>query len=416
MTTELDTRDAAERVDRLRSIRIEDYTYELPDERVAKFPLAERDASKLLVYDGDIRERHFYDVPALLTPDHLLVFNDTKVIHARVLFRKSTGALIEVFCLEPDMPADYALSFAAVGRCRWKCMVGNLRKWKDGPVRCAYTCGGVPRELTATLVAREGNDVLVEFAWDSAQTFSEVLECCGRIPIPPYLNRDSEESDNIRYQTVYSLHEGSVAAPTAGLHFSVPVLDALRAKGVAVERLTLHVGAGTFKPVKSATIGGHDMHTEHIVVSRRLVSRLREHPGHIVAVGTTSVRTLESLYWMGVKRLLGRGDFCALGQWEAYELPSRHTLREAMDALLAWFDATGNEALKASTTIIILPGYRYRVVSAMFTNFHQPQSTLLLLVAAAIGDDWRRVYRYALDHGFRFLSYGDSSLLKVRDL
>ena len=412
---ESDMQNAAERVARLQAIRIEDYTYDLPEGRIAKFPLKERDSSRLLIYDdGDIRERHFRDVPSILTPDHILVFNDTKVIHARILFRKATGALIEVFCLEPDMPADYAQSFAAVGSCRWKCMVGNLRKWKEEPVRCVYACGGEERVLTATRVAQEGNDVLVEFSWDSPQSFSEVLECCGRIPIPPYLNRDSEESDNIRYQTVYSLHEGSVAAPTAGLHFSLPVLDALRAKGVGVERLTLHVGAGTFKPVKSATIGGHDMHTEHIAVTRHLVARLREHPERIVAVGTTSVRTLESLYWMGVKRLLGREDFHSLGQWEAYELPDRYALPEAMDALLEWFDATGEETLKARTTIIILPGYRYRVVSAMFTNFHQPQSTLLLLVAAAIGDDWRRVYRYALDHGFRFLSYGDSSLLKVR--
>ena len=417
MTEEPTSQNAGERVARLQAIRIEDYAYDLPDDRIAKFPLAERDSSKLLTYgDGEIRERRFCDVPAILDTRHLLVFNDTKVIHARLLFRKSTGALIEVFCLEPAAPADYAQNFASVGRCRWKCMVGNLRKWKEGVVRCAYVDGGVPRELVAERVAQEGNDVLVEFSWDSGQSFSEVLECCGRMPIPPYLNRDSEESDKIRYQTVYSLHEGSVAAPTAGLHFSLSVLDALRSKGVGIERLTLHVGAGTFKPVKSATIGGHDMHTEHIVVPRRLVARLREHPEHVVAVGTTSVRTLESLYWMGVKRLLGQDDFHSLGQWEAYELPDCYTLPEAMAALLDWFDAEGEDTLKACTTIIILPGYRYRVVSAMFTNFHQPQSTLLLLVAAAIGDDWRRVYRYALDHGFRFLSYGDSSLLKIREL
>ena len=400
----------------LQGISVEHYTYDLPEERIAKFPLAERDASRLLVYrDGTITERPFRDAPALFGGRETLVFNNTRVIHARLLFRKSTGALIEIFCLEPSSPVDYATNFAATGACEWRCMVGNLRKWKEGTVVCDFESEGRQYRLEANKIGMEGNDVLVSFSWDAPLSFSEVLEHCGRIPIPPYLNRESEASDDVRYQTVYSKNDGSVAAPTAGLHFTPSVIDTLRGRGVDIEELTLHVGAGTFKPVKAPTIGGHDMHTEHIVVPRRVVERLREHPDEVVAVGTTSVRTLESLYWMGVKRLLGREDFSEVGQWEAYTLPASYSLPEAMAALLDWFDAAGTDLLKARTTIIILPGYRYRVISAMFTNFHQPRSTLLLLVAAAIGDDWQRVYRYALDHGFRFLSYGDSSFLKIRN-
>lgn len=415
MANKINERDSRMRVEDLQAIRIEDYSYDLPDERVAKYPLTERDASKLLIYDnGGIQERLFRDVPEMLSAGDMLVFNNTKVIHARILFHKETGALIEVFCLEPWEPVDYVRNFAAVGCCTWKCMVGNLRKWKEGVISCDYDYEGKRHLLQAERQQQEGNDIIVTFSWDTPICFSEVLECCGRIPIPPYLNRESESSDEIRYQTVYSKNEGSVAAPTAGLHFSLPVLDALCAKGVRMEEVTLHVGAGTFKPVKSETIGGHDMHTEHIVVPRRVVDGLYAQSGNIFAVGTTSVRTLESLYWMGVKYLLGNEDFCTLGQWEAYQLPDNYTFRESMAALLRWFDETGSGVLKARTTIIILPGYRYRVISGMFTNFHQPQSTLLLLVAAAIGEDWHRVYDYALSHGFRFLSYGDSSFLKVR--
>ena len=415
MTKKIPAENSRAGIEDLKEIRIEDYTYDLPEGRIAKFPLERREASKLLIYeDGEIGERHFYDVPAMLEPDMMLVFNNTKVIYARVLFQKTTGAVIEVFCLEPHSPADYVQSFASYGRCEWKCMVGNLKKWKEGTIYCHYQVNGVDYRLAATLKSREENDVIVEFTWDASLSFSEVLECCGRIPIPPYLNRDSGEDDKIRYQTVYSKNEGSVAAPTAGLHFSVPVLDALREKGVAIEELTLHVGAGTFRPVKSETIGGHDMHTEHISVRREVISRLYHHPEKIVAVGTTSGRTLESLYWMGVKRLTGVDDFNSLEQWEVYSLPASYSVREAMGALLTWFDEHDTELLKAKTTIIIVPGYTYRVISAMFTNFHQPQSTLLLLVAAAIGEDWRKVYDYALARDFRFLSYGDSSFLKVR--
>ncbi len=402
-------------LEELKGIRIEEYTYDLPDERIAKFPLENRDASKLLIYEeGEIRERRFYEVPDMLNAGQTLIFNNTKVIYARILFQKVTGAAIEVFCLEPYLPADYVRNFAAVKSCEWKCMVGNLKKWKEGTIVCPYHWEGIEGQLRATRMKQEGNDMIVRFEWDSPISFSEVLEHCGKIPIPPYLNRDSEEDDKIRYQTVYSKNEGSVAAPTAGLHFSLSVLDRLRAKGTMMGELTLHVGAGTFKPVKSETIGEHAMHTEHIVVQRELIEHLYECPDHIIAVGTTSVRSLESLYWMGVKRLEGDNDFNLLEQWEAYTLPRHYTLREAMASLLQWYKERDAEMLKAQTTIIIVPGYRFRVISAMFTNFHQPQSTLLLLVAAAIGEDWKKIYRYALEHDFRFLSYGDSSFLKIK--
>ena len=402
-------------LDKLRNIRIEDYTYNLPDERIAKFPLAEREASKLLIYRGGrIEESRFSEVRHLLRAGQMLVFNNTKVIHARLFFRKATGAVIEVFCLEPYLPVDYAQNFAARDSCEWSCMVGNLKKWKEGSIACDFTYGEATYRLTAEKVRQQEGELIIRFSWTGGLSFSEVLEGCGRIPIPPYLNRESEASDEVRYQTVYSKEEGSVAAPTAGLHFTRAILNDLKEKGVHVRELTLHVGAGTFRPVKAETIGDHDMHTEHLVISRELVEQLKEKTGDIVAVGTTSVRTLESLYWMGVKRLAGQEDFFTLGQWEAYTLPQDYSLRESMEALCGWFDTACQELLKARTTIIIVPGYRYRVIDAMFTNFHQPQSTLLLLVGAAVGEDWHKIYDYALTHDFRFLSYGDSSLLEVK--
>ena len=402
-------------LDKLRNIRIEDYTYNLPDERIAKFPLAEREASKLLIYRGGrIEESRFSEVRRLLRAGQMLVFNNMKVIHARLFFRKATGAVIEVFCLEPYLPVDYAQNFAARDSCEWSCMVGNLKKWKEGGIACDFTYGEATYRLTAEKVRQQEGELIIRFSWTGGLSFSEVLEGCGRIPIPPYLNRESEASDEVRYQTVYSKEEGSVAAPTAGLHFTRAILNDLKEKGVHVRELTLHVGAGTFRPVKAETIGDHDMHTEHLVISRELVEQLKEKTGDIVAVGTTSVRTLESLYWMGVKRLAGQEDFFTLGQGEAYTLPQAYSLREAMEALCGWFDTACQELLKARTTIIIVPGYRYRVIDAMFTNFHQPQSTLLLLVGAAVGEDWHKIYDYALTHDFRFLSYGDSSLLEVK--
>lgn len=402
-------------LDELKHIRIEDYTYDLPEERIAKFPLPQREASRLLIWqDGEIQEKHFADVPDILQPGQTLIFNNTKVIHARLFFRKPTGAIIEVFCLEPFLPADYARNFSSRGVCQWICMVGNLKKWKEGIVECCFEYEGKECVLRAEKQSQQHGEVIVRFCWDADFTFSEVLEGCGRIPIPPYLNRESEASDELRYQTVYSHEEGSVAAPTAGLHFTQGILDRLRAKEVAIAELTLHVGAGTFRPVKADRIGEHDMHTEHLLISRQLVECLRDKCGEIIAVGTTSVRTLESLYWMGVKRLEGCAGFFSLEQWEAYRLPDRYSLRESMDALIGWFDENHEDLLKASTTTIIVPGYRFRVVDAMFTNFHQPQSTLLLLVGAAVGEDWHKIYNYALRHDFRFLSYGDSSLLKVK--
>lgn len=401
-------------LDELKNIRIEDYTYDLPDERIAKFPLAERDASKLLIYnEGKIGEKRFPETKGILQAGQTLVFNNTKVIHARIFFKKPTGATIEIFCLEPFLPADYAQNFAVRNTCEWVCMVGNLKKWKDGTIECIFEHEGETCMLTAEKTEQQGGEVIVRFSWNLNISFSEVLEGCGRIPIPPYLNRESEDSDKIRYQTVYSREEGSVAAPTAGLHFSKKLLAELVEKGVHIQELTLHVGAGTFRPVKADKIGGHDMHTEHIIVSRELVNRLQNKNNDLIAVGTTSVRTLESLYWMGVKRLEGIGEFYSVEQWEAYELPAHYSLQQSMAALADWFTATGEDHLKAQTTIIIVPGYRFRVIDALFTNFHQPQSTLLLLVAAAIGEDWKKIYTYAMEHDFRFLSYGDSSFLKI---
>lgn len=402
-------------LDTLKSISIEEYSYDLPDERIAKFPLPDREASQLLLYEqGKISRKKFAEVREVLQEGQTLIFNNTKVIYARLFFQKPTGARIEVFCLEPACPADYAQNFASSGGCEWICMVGNSKKWKNEEICCCFSFQGQQYTLKAEKKMQlSGGEWQIRFSWEAKLSFSEVLEECGRIPIPPYLNRDSEESDKIRYQTVYSKKEGSVAAPTAGLHFTRPLLTDLKEKGVSVSELTLHVGAGTFRPVKAEKIGRHDMHTEHIVVSRELACALYRKKKEVIAVGTTSVRTLESLYWMGVKRLEKQNDFFLLSQWEAYTLPQHYSLKEAMEALMEWFDETGEEELKAATTIIIVPGYRFRVIDAMFTNFHQPQSTLLLLVAAAIGKDWRKVYDYALQHGFRFLSYGDSSLLKV---
>ena len=390
----------------LKNIRIEDYTYDLPDSRIARFPLPNREDSKLLCYaDGQIAERRFFEVQNLLQSGQTLVFNNTKVIHARIFFRKPTGAAIEVFCLEPVAPVDYALNFASRGTCVWSCMVGNLKKWKEGAVSCTFAKDGKEYVLTAEKQEVTSGEALVRFVWDDALSFSEVLEACGRIPIPPYLNRESEASDEIRYQTVYSREEGSVAAATVAAPAQTKTSKAKANDGVMTRSFGQNLPSwrDIMQPHPDVAEGRY----------RRLVESLRDKSGDVIAVGTTSVRTLESLYWMGVKRLLRREDFAAVSQWEPYELPDACTLREAMDALLGWFDEAQCDYLKAATTVIILPGYRFRVIDALFTNFHQPQSTLLLLVAAAVGDDWQRIYDYALSHDFRFLSYGDSSLLRI---
>lgn len=406
-----------------RTIQIKDYSYELADERIAKFPLAERDQSKLLIYDrGEISERHFYDIPSLLPKGSLLVMNNTRVIQARLYFYKETGARVEILVLEPALPREYQENFAQRGRTAWFCMVGGLKKWKQGPLTANVSIGGEDIEVKAekepslnqpvgerkTLpLVGDGGGVLITFSWTGNYTWSEILEAMGELPIPPYLNRETEESDKQTYQTVYSKIEGSVAAPTAGLHFTQRVLDELDKRGIEREEVTLHVGAGTFRPVKSEDIGGHDMHTEHIAVSRHTIEKLIEHGGRAIAVGTTSVRTLESLYWMGCN---GQTH---VSQWEPYEKPESAQLPvlDSLSALLKFMDDNELDVLHASTQIIIAPGYRYRIVERMITNFHQPQSTLLLLVSAFIGDDWHRVYDYALSHDFRFLSYGDSSIL-----
>lgn len=403
-----------------RQIHIADYDYPLPDERIAKYPKAERDTSKLLLYrGGDIGEDIFRNLPAHLPGGALMVFNNTKVIQARLHFHKSTGALIEVFCLEPHTPRDYQQNFAATRRVTWTCLVGNLKKWKEGRLEREITVGGKPLTLTAERVGVSGTGHEVVFDWgDDAVAFSEVLESIGELPIPPYLNRATEESDLSTYQTVYSKIKGSVAAPTAGLHFTEGVLAALDAKGIERQEITLHVGAGTFKPVKSEEIGGHAMHSEWIAVRRETLARLLAHGGRCIAVGTTSVRTLESLYYIGVllhANPAAAQDDLHVPQWLPYEYAAapgaKLTTAEALQEVADYLDRNALPVLHTSTQIIIAPGYEYRVVDAIVTNFHQPKSTLLLLVSAFIGEDWRRVYSYALSHGFRFLSYGDSSLL-----
>ncbi len=397
-------------------IRISDYNYPLPDERIAKFPLPVRDRSKLLVYrQGEVTEDVFTSLPEYLPEGELMVFNNTKVIQARMHFRKDTGALIEVFCLEPVAPNDYVLSFQQTSHCAWLCMIGNLKKWKEGTLSRVMTVKGQPVTLTATRGECRGTSHWVDFRWNNPDiTFADILEVFGELPIPPYLNRDTEESDKETYQTMYSKIKGSVAAPTAGLHFTERVLDALKAKGVEMEELTLHVGAGTFKPVKSEEIEGHAMHTEYISVSRNTIKRLIAHGGQCIAVGTTSVRTLESLYHIGVNLYYNPGATEAqlhVQQWQPYDIPSPLSPVESLQAILDYLDRHAMETLHTSTQIIIVPGYEYRIVKAMLTNFHQPQSTLLLLVSAFIQGNWRKIYDYALAHDFRFLSYGDSSLL-----
>lgn len=400
-------------------IRISEFNYPLPDERIAKFPLPVRDQSKLLLYrHGEVTEDIFTSLPDYLPANSLMIFNNTKVIQARLHFHKETGALIEVFCLEPVQPNDYALNFQQTEHAAWLCMIGNLKKWKEGVLKREITVKGKPLTLTAERGACHGTSHWVDFRWNNPEiTFADILEVFGELPIPPYLNRETQESDKETYQTVYSKIKGSVAAPTAGLHFTPRVLDALREKGVALEELTLHVGAGTFKPVKSEEIEGHEMHTEYISVNRSTLEKLVAHEGKAIAVGTTSVRTLESLYHIGVTLLHNPNateEDLHVKQWQPYETALETAATPAVDALqaiIAYLDLHHMETLHSSTQIIIAPGYEYRIVKAMVTNFHQPQSTLLLLVSTFLHGDWRKIYDYALAHDFRFLSYGDSSLL-----
>ena len=397
-------------------IKISEYNYPLPDERIAKFPLTVRDQSKLLVYrHGEVSEDTFTSLPEYLEQGELMVFNNTKVIQARLHFRKETGALIEVFCLEPIQPNDYVLSFQQTQKCSWLCMIGNLKKWKEGALSRVVDVKGKQVTLTATRGECRGTSHWIDFEWnDDSITFADLLEVVGELPIPPYLNRDTQESDKETYQTVYSKIKGSVASPTAGLHFTERVLKALDAHGIDREELTLHVGAGTFKPVKSEEIEGHEMHTEYISVNKQTIEKLIAHEGCAIAVGTTSVRTLESLYYIGV--VISRNpdanqEELHVQQWMPYEENNGISTIQALQYILDYLNRHHMEALHTSTQIIIAPGYEYKIVKKIVTNFHQPQSTLLLLVSAFVKGDWRKIYNYALGHDFRFLSYGDSSLL-----
>ena len=398
-----------------RNIRIEEYNYPLPDERIAKYPLSQRDSSKLLIYDkGEVSHTQFSNIAELLPKGSLMIFNNTRVIQARLHFRKETGALIEVFLLEPYAPSDYELMFQTREECSWLCLIGNMKKWKGGALSRDINVNGMPITLTAERLGTHGTSQIVKLSWDNENVcFADLIDAAGELPIPPYLNRNTEESDKTTYQTVYSKIKGSVAAPTAGLHFTPEVLKDIDSHGIEREELTLHVGAGTFRPVKAEVISDHDMHTEYVSVSRHTIERLLAHNGQAIAVGTTSVRTLESLYYIGLHIMGGDTSDNAMHvkQWEPYEQRENTSATEALTAILEYMTVNELETLNASTQIIIAPGYEYKIVCRLITNFHQPQSTLLLLVSALVGDDWHKIYDYALDNGFRFLSYGDSSML-----
>lgn len=396
-----------------RDIAIAEYDYPLQEERIAKFPLEQRDQSKLLVYrNGDIRESHFFHLPELLPKDTMLVFNNTKVIHARLFFRKPTGSVIEIFCLEP-WQQPVAAAFEERQHCSWLCFIGNNKKWKNGTLTREIESQQTKITIVATRREAKGNAWIVDFEWDGGVSFAELIEDAGVIPLPPYLHREAEESDKERYQTVYAEHEGSVAAPTAGLHFTDALLDKLRNQGFYTEYITLHVGAGTFKPVSSETIGKHEMHVEKVQISRKNIENILNHFGKpIIPIGTTTVRTLESTYWFGV--LLEEEpnlDMMHVKQWDPYELEKLNiSADQSYRNVLNWMDKKGYEHLDGDTQLLIAPGYKYHIINGLITNFHQPKSTLLLLVSALIGDDWRKCYQYALDNDFRFLSYGDSCL------
>ena len=400
-------------------IHIEDYNYGLDEGRIAKYPLPERDSTKLLHYQagektGLIEEKCFRDLPDLLGPDTLMVFNDTRVVPARLHFQRESGAHIEIFCLEPTAPAEYNLAFGTLSECSWKCVIGNAKKWKDDVLKLYNPASDVSLEalsLRAKLLHRDGQTGIVHFSWEGGVPFSKVLEMAGTVPIPPYLNRESEEVDTLRYQTVYAHIRGSVAAPTAGLHFTEAVLNRLKEKGIEMETVCLHVGAGTFLPVKSSLVSEHPMHREPFVVSKSLIERLARKDGPLLAVGTTSVRTLESLYYIGVS-CLERGVPEDVEQWAPYTREYPYSTEEALQAIVKYLDDNKLDALVAGTRIIIVPGFQFRLVDKLVTNFHQPESTLILLVSAFVNGDWRSIYDFALKNNFRFLSYGDSSLLE----
>lgn len=408
-----------------RNIEIKSYDYNLPDERIAKYPLEQRDQSKLLVYrNGTINEKHFYNLPEEIPSDSLIVFNNTRVIQARLHFHKETGALIEVFCLEPESPRDYQQNFASEHECTWICLVGNSKKWKEGALSQEIDIDGEKVILSCERVGESGASQKVHFFWDKPVSFAKILDAIGELPIPPYLNRSTEEKDKQTYQTVYSRIKGSVAAPTAGLHFTDKELQALKDKNVDLQYITLHVGAGTFKPVKSDTIEGHDMHTEFISVPNSVIEHILDHikssSSPLIAVGTTSVRTLESLFYIGYKLSQNpnaHAEELVVHQWEPYDTTYNMSEVEALESILSYLERNNEENLVTATQILIAPGFQYRLVKGIVTNFHMPQSTLLLLVSAFVdgdsleGPNWHNIYKYAMEHDFRFLSYGDSSFL-----
>lgn len=395
-------------------IRIEDYNYNLPDERIAKYPLPQRDGSKLLHYkDGNVTEKKFSEIASLLPEGSIMVFNDTKVVPARLHFQRSTGAHIEIFCLEPVQPEEYVTMFAVTDKCRWKCIVGNVKRWKNDTLNLYNPDSNeevTSLALKADLIERQGETSIVEFSWEGGLPFSKVLEIGGSIPIPPYLNRDTEDVDLERYQTLYARFRGSVAAPTAGLHFTENVLQAIRERDITTETVCLHVGAGTFLPVKSSLVSEHTMHREPFVVTLDFLEKLLSKTGKLVAVGTTSVRTLESLYYVGVK-CIETGVPADVDQWDPYSREYSYTLDESLSALVDYLKKNNMKDIQLGTRIIIVPGYQFKVVDVLVTNFHQPQSTLLLLISGFVKGDWHKIYNFALDNDFRFLSYGDSSIL-----
>lgn len=404
-------------------LRIQDFHYDLPAARIAPEPLPDRAASRLLVSRaGVITDKTFRDLPGELPSDSLLIFNDTRVVRARLLAKRPTGGAVELFCLEPVAPhRALELALQQTATCTWRCLVGNGRRWKSGPVALEFSFAGQPATLWAERQAAEaGGESLIDFRWEPASLpFAEVLRAAGHLPLPPYIHRPDTATDAVRYQTVYAAHEGAVAAPTAGLHFTPEVLADLAARGIASGYVTLHVGAGTFQPVKAETMADHPMHAEPIIVQASLLRQLLAHRPHpVIAVGTTSLRTLESLYWLGAalaRQPAAPGATLRVEQWQPYaELrPGEVDIapEAALQALLDYLEASGSAAIEASTQLMIAPGYRFRLVRGLITNFHQPESTLLLLVAALLGPGWRAVYDHALHHGYRFLSYGDSSLL-----
>lgn len=395
------------------NIKITDFTYDLPEDRIARYPLKNRDESKLLLWqNGIISREYFKKIPAFLPGNSLLVFNNTRVIHARIFFRKKTGAKIEIFCLEPVEPADYQVAFQQTQKVTWKCMLGNAKKWKEGLLVKFIEIDGKKVEIKASKKKQEGNSFEIEFNWTGGFSFAEIVEHAGTLPIPPYLNRETEKSDEETYQTVYAKIDGSVAAPTAGLHFTENVLSQLSEKNIKTKEITLHVGAGTFQPVKSETISGHTMHHEKVIIPKKIIESFLKTDEKIIAVGTTSVRSLESLYWLGLQ-LENKNDFRGLPeikQWEPYETEAAIPVKKALQNLVDYLEKENKDELQFSTQIIIVPGYEFKLIEGMVTNFHQPQSTLLLLISAFLGNDWKKVYDFALKNNFRFLSYGDSNL------